>query len=114
MAEETKEQNTPSLEKEDKEDPIITQIKDTLEKLAVFIRKDGGDIKFQGYDPKTQTVYVSLSGACQGCMYIDQTMSMGVEAILVEEVPGVEAVKVVDDNGKVIDPTQGYDGYGSF
>jgi len=87
----------------EKEDPIVIQIKDTLEKLAVFIRKDGGDIQFKGYDPSTQTVFVSLSGACQGCMYIDDTMSLGVEAILVEEVPGVQTVKVVDENGKIID-----------
>lgn len=95
-------ENKPAAQEPTKEDPIITQIKDVLEKLAIFIRKDGGDIKFQGYDPATKTVYVSLSGACQGCMYIDQTMSLGVEAILVEEVPGVEAVKVVDENGQVI------------
>jgi Fe-S cluster biogenesis protein NfuA len=92
---------------EDKENPIIPQIKETLEKLAVFIRKDGGDIKFQGFDPKEGIVYVSLTGACQGCMYIDQTMSLGVEAILQEEVPGVNAVKVVDDSGQVIE-TQGF------
>lgn len=93
--------NTPAINT--KEDPIVTQIKDTLEKLAIFIRKDGGDIQFKGYDPSTQTVFVALSGACQGCMYIDDTMSLGVEAILVEEVPGVQAVKVVDENGKIID-----------
>jgi Fe-S cluster biogenesis protein NfuA len=87
------------------EDPIITQIKETLDKLAVFIRKDGGDIRFEGWDPATGTVFVSLTGACQGCMYIDQTMTMGVEAIMQEEVKGVNAVKVVDENGQVI-PTQ--------
>jgi Fe-S cluster biogenesis protein NfuA len=81
-----------------KEDPIVTQIKDVLDKLAVFIQKDGGDIKFEGWDPHSGTVYVSLTGACQGCMYIDQTMTMGVEAIMQEEVPGVNAVRVLDPN----------------
>jgi Fe-S cluster biogenesis protein NfuA len=80
------------------EDPIVIQIKETLEKLAVFIQKDGGDIKFEGWEPKTGTVYVSLTGACQGCMYIDQTMTMGVEAILQEEVKGVNAVQMIDPN----------------
>jgi Fe-S cluster biogenesis protein NfuA len=80
------------------QEAIIGQIKEVLEKLAVFIQKDGGDIQFQGWDPKTGTVYVTLSGACQGCMYIDQTMTMGVEAIMQEEVPGVNAVKVIDPN----------------
>ena len=32
-----------------------------------------------------------------GCMYIDQTLSSGIEVILCEEVPGVNAVKVVEE-----------------
>jgi len=56
---------------ESSQDPIIDQIKETLEKLSVFIKKDGGDIAFKGYDKETGIVYVSLSGACQGCMMID-------------------------------------------
>ncbi|MCI2069252.1 MAG: NifU family protein [Bacilli bacterium] len=97
MSEETnqKEETKPVASSEE---AIIAQIKEVLEKLAVFIQKDGGDIQFQGWDPKTGTVYVTLSGACQGCMYIDQTMTMGVEAIMQEEVPGVNAVKVIDPN----------------
>lgn len=89
-----------------KDSPIIVQIKATLEKLAVFIRKDGGDIHFQGFNPETGTVYVSLSGACQGCMYIDQTMTMGVEAVLQEEVPGVNDVQVIDPSQVIMDPVE--------
>ena len=85
---------------------IIEQIKDTLEKLAIFIRKDGGDIHYYGFDAETGTVKVTLSGACQGCMYIDQTISNGVEAILQEEVRGVNRVIVVDENGREQKNTQ--------
>ncbi len=84
--------------------PIVNQIKTTLEKLAVFIRKDGGDIQFQGFEPKTGTVFVSLTGACQGCMFIDQTMTLGVEAVLQEEVPGVNDVRVIDPSQIIPDP----------
>lgn len=80
---------------EDKDDPIIPQIKEVLDKLAVFIQRDGGDMKFEGWDPKTGTCYISLTGACRGCMYIDSTLTDGVEAILTEEVPGVEHVQEV-------------------
>ena len=38
-----------------------------------------------------------MKGACAGCMYIDQTLSSGIEVILCEEVPGVNAVKVVEE-----------------
>ncbi len=86
-----------------KDDPIVDKIKDTLEKVAVFIRKDGGDISFKGYDKNTKTVFVQLSGACEGCMLIDSTISGGVEAILQQEVDGVNQVKVVDSDYNIIE-----------
>lgn len=94
-------QQVHGIKKQDEndKDPIILQIKETLEKVAVFIQKDGGDIVFYAFDPKSGTVYVNLLGACQGCMYVDQTITMGVEAILQEEVKGVNYVAVVDDQG---------------
>jgi len=94
------------METQDSE--IIKQIKDTIDKLAVFIQKDGGDIHFYSFDEATGTVNVTLSGACQGCAYIDDTISMGVEAILQEEVKGVERVKVVDQDGNPIDLAKQY------
>ena len=85
------------------DDPIIDQIEDTLEKVAVFIRRDGGDIHLKGYDKETGTVLVSLSGACQGCMLVDSTITNGVEQILQQEVMGVNKVVVVDDDYNVIE-----------
>ena len=92
---------------------IIEQIKDTIEKLAIFIRKDGGDIKFYSFDNETGIVKVTLSGACQGCMFIDQTITYGVEAILQEEVKGVNKVAVVDKDGNPIEMNSSL-GYDSF
>ena len=92
---------------------IIEQIKDTIEKLAIFIRKDGGDIKFYSFDNETGIVKVTLSGACQGCMFIDQTITYGVEAILQEEVKGVNKVEVVDKDGNPIEMNSSL-GYDSF
>jgi Fe-S cluster biogenesis protein NfuA len=37
-----------------------------------------------------------MHGACVGCMELDTTMKEGVEALLLEEVPGVIAVEVVE------------------
>lgn len=86
----------------EKDVDLENQIKEVLEKLAVFIQKDGGDIHYYSFEPITGTVYVTLSGACQGCSFIDQTITYGVEAILVEEVPGVNHVVVVDENGRPV------------
>ena len=76
---------------------IEDQIKDTLEKIRPFIQRDGGDVEFDSFDKDSGTVYVKMKGACAGCMYIDQTLSSGIEVILCEEVPGVNAVKVVEE-----------------
>lgn len=75
---------------------IEQQIENTLDKLRPFIQRDGGDVEFDSFDKDSGTVYVKMKGACAGCMYIDQTLSSGIEVILCEEVPGVNAVKVVE------------------
>jgi len=74
---------------------IVEQIKSVLEKIRPFIQRDGGDVTFDHYDESTGTVYVSFVGACVGCMMLDDTLHLGIETILIEEVPGVNAVKLV-------------------
>lgn len=76
---------------------IEQQIENTLDKLRPFIQRDGGDVEFDSFDKDSGTVYVKMKGACADCMYIDQTLSSGIEVILCEEVPGVNAVKVVEE-----------------
>lgn len=76
---------------------IEQQIENTLDKLRPFIQRDGGDVEFDSFDKDSGTVYVKMKGACAGCMYIDQTLSSGIAVILCEEVPGVNAVKVVEE-----------------
>ena len=66
---------------------IEQQIENTLDKLRPFIQRDGGDVEFDSFDKDSGTVYVKMKGACAGCMYIDQTLSSGIEVILCEEVP---------------------------
>lgn len=91
-----------------KQDPIVSNIIETLEKVAVFVRRDGGEIVFKGFDKQLGIVYVSLLGACQGCMMIDSTISGGVETILQQEVLGVNQVKVIDDDYNIIETKSEY------
>ena len=65
-----------------------------LEKIRPYIQNDGGDIEFVKFE--NGIVYVRMHGACVGCMELDTTMREGVEALLLEEVPGVIAVEVVE------------------
>jgi Fe-S cluster biogenesis protein NfuA len=63
----------------------------TLDKIRPFIQRDGGDCKY--IDFKDGIVYIQMIGACAGCSFIDDTISSGIEIIIMEEVPGVIAVK---------------------
>lgn len=75
---------------------IIEQINEVLKKIRPFLKRDGGDVEFKSYDEETHTVYITLTGACIGCTMIDDTLHLGIEAIMIEEVPGVLAVKLAE------------------
>ncbi len=74
---------------------IEKQIVETLEKIRPFIQRDGGDIEFVSY--ADGVVYIKMKGACANCVMQDETVSLGIEMILIDEVPGVTHVKVVAD-----------------
>lgn len=75
------------------DEEIIKQILATLDKIRPFINKDGGDIEFVAFEEGI--VKIRMHGACADCMFIDDTVSNGIEMILQEEVPGVLGVQVV-------------------
>ncbi len=75
------------------EKQIEQQAREVIAKLRPYINRDGGDIEFVKYE--NGIVYVQMLGACVGCAAIDTTLTDGVEAIMLEEVPGVIAVEQV-------------------
>lgn len=72
------------------EDKIIS----VIEKIRPFLQRDGGDVEFIKFEDGI--VYVKMYGACVGCSSLDATLSEGLEALLLDEVPGVKAVKLID------------------
>lgn len=74
---------------------IIKLIKATLKKIRPYLQSDGGDVDFIKFEDGI--VYVKLLGACIGCASSDDTIKGGIEALLVEEVPGVIGVEQVND-----------------
>lgn len=72
----------------DKEKEII----EVLEKIRPYIQRDGGDLEFVSFVDGIVTI--KMLGACQDCMALDDTISLGVEALLLEEVEGVVGVQV--------------------
>ena len=67
---------------------------ETLDAIRPSLVADGGDIEFRGVDDEG-VVSVKLTGSCAGCPLSSITLSMGVERILKEHVPGVTRVKSV-------------------
>ena len=64
-----------------------------LNKVRPYLQHDGGDLEFVKFEDGI--VYVKMLGACVGCSSIDLTIQDGIEAILLEEVPGVIGVETV-------------------
>ena len=71
------------------------RIKEILKKIRPYLQADGGDVEFVAY--QNGIVYVKLLGACIGCTSADATLRDGIEAILLEEVPGVIGVERVEE-----------------
>ena len=73
---------------------IENKIKEVLDRIRPYIQNDGGDIIFKKYE--NGVVYVKLTGACQDCPLVDNTLESGIEEAIVNEIP--EVIKVVNED----------------
>lgn len=80
-------------------DSTIQLIKETLDKIRPFLQRDGGDVTFDSFEDGI--VYVNIEGACEGCSLIGEELGSGVEVIIMEEVPGVIAVRPASQKEEV-------------
>jgi len=71
---------------------ICSQIEEVLEQLQPYFLLHGGRITFDRFDETDGTVYVTLTGSCDGCPASGYTLSLLVEAELKKEVPQVQRV----------------------
>ena len=69
---------------------IENRIKEVINNLRPYLNSDGGDIEFIKYEDNI--IYVKLSGACSNCSLIDLTLSDGIEAVLMDEIPEIKGV----------------------
>lgn len=70
---------------------IEEQIKKILNKIRPYLYSEGGDLEYLGF--KDGIVYVRMLGACMDCGALDSTLSDGIEALLIENIPEVIGVK---------------------
>jgi len=106
MEEEVKETETAERtpEEQAKYDDIMARIEHTVAKIRPYIQADGGDVQVLGFEDGVVTV--SMMGACAGCMALDATLTDGIQALLMDEVPEVKAVQL--DTAYMFNPTGGY------
>ena len=71
---------------------VMGRIEHTLNKIRPYIQAEGGDLRLLDYS--NGIAYVSMIGACAGCMMATVDISQGVQALVVDEVPEVQAVKL--------------------
>ena len=81
----------PGPEEESRIDAAL--LDETLEYIRPALQADGGDLVLLG--TKGGTVNLQLVGACGGCPMSTMTLTAGIERILRDRVPGVEAVVAV-------------------
>ena len=73
---------------------IKEKVEPIIEKIRPMLQADGGDIELVEIDDDG-TVKVRLVGACSGCAMSQYTLKVGVERILIKEVPEVKCVEAV-------------------
>ncbi|MBI4773354.1 MAG: NifU family protein [Deltaproteobacteria bacterium] len=69
------------------------EVETALNKIRPALQADGGNVELVGLDGNV--VKVKLTGACGGCPMSQMTLKMGIEKILKQEIPSVEAVESV-------------------
>ncbi len=68
----------------------------TIEKIRPFLNSEGGDIEFVKFEDGI--VYVTLTGHCSNCIFMDSTLKDGIEVALTNEIPEVIEVRNIDSN----------------
>ena len=73
-----------------------TMARQVLDGVRVGLQSHGGDVELDSI--RGGVAFVRLQGACNGCSMAAVTMRDGVEAALVQGVPGVTAVEVLPND----------------
>lgn len=75
---------------------VRTRVSAVVERLRTYTQSHGGDVEL--VDVRDDTVFVRLSGACNGCSMSAVTLRTGVEDALREQVPEITRIEVVPND----------------
>jgi len=84
-----------------------TELKEKIQKLLdesvnPAVGMHGGYVEL--LDVKDSTVYIRMSGGCQGCGMADVTLKQGIERLIFEEAPEVTEILDVTDHAAGSNP----------
>jgi Fe/S biogenesis protein NfuA len=80
------------------ENPVRDKVQDLIDNsINPAVAGHGGYIEL--IDVKESTVYLRMSGGCQGCGAADVTLKAGIERMIFEEIPEITEVLDVTDHG---------------
>ena len=69
---------------------------EAIDDLRPFLMNDGGNIEFVKIEDNI--VYVRLQGACMGCPMREVTLKDGIEKTILEKVPEIKEVRLVNED----------------
>ena len=64
----------------------------SLSEIAPYIEADGGFVEFVEIEEETNYVKVRLGGACTSCAMSAQTLKMGIENKIMQDIPDCNRV----------------------
>ena len=79
----------------DEQTKFIEKIDEILERIRPFLQREGGDVHLDHYDFDTNTCYVKMSGACNGCYMANSDVSDTIAVLLMDEIPEIKDVQLV-------------------
>ena len=71
------------------------KVQTVLEKIRPMLQADGGDVEL--VDVQNGVVTVRLQGACAGCPMSQMTLRNGIEKVLKENIPEIQAVESAEE-----------------
>eukprot|EP00796_Vickermania_ingenoplastis_P004944 gene4946-3547_t len=78
----------------DEDSEVVQCIKELLrEQVRPMIQRDGGDVKFLGFQPDTGVVSLAMLGACRTCPSSENTLKEGIERVMRHFLPEVKEVR---------------------
>ena len=89
--------------REPSEEDLKKKVEQVMEEeINPYVHSHGGHIAV--VDVKGSTLYVELSGGCQGCASAKVTLKQGIEGIVLNRVPQLTEVVDVTDHTAGVDP----------